>query len=139
HRRDRRRDRAHHRGTVGAWHRPARRGPPLIVALGRPGIYKSPANLRSMLEPGRVTAAALDAVRAAIRPGITTLELDAIAEKVIRDAGGSPNFMKEPGYHHTLCVSVNDEVVHGIPGSRVLEPGDLVSVDAGAEVHGWNG
>jgi len=109
------------------------------MGFGRPGIYKSPAQLRSMIEPGRVTAAALDAVRAAIRPGITTLELDAIAERVIRDAGGVPNFMKEPGYRHTLCVSVNDEIVHGIPGPRVIEPGDIVSVDAGAEVGGWNG
>jgi methionyl aminopeptidase len=92
-----------------------------------------------MVRPGIVTAASLAAVRAAIRPGITTLELDAIAERTIREAGGVPNFMKEPGYRHTLCVSVNDEVVHGIPGDRVLRPGDIVSVDSGAEVEGWNG
>ena len=111
----------------------------MIVGLFRPSIYKSASELRRMVEPGLVTAASLDAVRAAIRPGITTLELDAIAERTIRDAGGVPNFMKEPGYSHTLCVSVNDEVVHGIPGDRVLQPGDLVSVDSGAEVGGWNG
>ena len=92
-----------------------------------------------MVRPGVVTAAALAAVRAAIRPGITTLELDAIAERTIRVAGGLPNFMKEPGYHHTVCVSVNDEIVHGVPGDRVLQPGDLVSVDCGAEIDGWNG
>lgn len=102
-------------------------------------IYKSPADLRAMIEPGLVTAASLEAVRAAIRPGITTIELDAIAEAAIRSRGGVPNFMKEPGYHHTLCVSVNEAVVHGIPNSRVLEPGDIVSVDSGAEVKGWNG
>jgi len=102
-------------------------------------LYKSPAELRMMVRPGRVTAASLAAVRAAIRPGVTTLELDTVAESVIREAGGVPNFMKEPGYRHTLCVSVNDEVVHGIPGDRVLEPGDIVSVDSGAEVGGWNG
>jgi len=92
-----------------------------------------------MVEPGLITAAALDAVRAAIRPGITTLELDAIAEKVIRDAGAEPNFMLVPGYRHTICASVNEEVVHGIPGSRVLQPGDLVSIDCGAQLGEWNG
>lgn len=103
------------------------------------GIYKSPADIRAMVEPGLVTAASLDAVRAAIQPGITTLELDAIAEQAIRSRGGVPNFMKEPGYHHTLCVSVNEAVVHGIPNDYVLQPGDVVSVDSGAEVKGWNG
>ena len=102
-------------------------------------IYKSPAELRLMVEPGRATAASLAAVRAALRPGITTLELDAIAEATIRSFGAVPNFMKEPGYRHTLCVSVNDEVVHGVPGGRVLKAGDLVSVDSGAELGGWHG
>ena len=92
-----------------------------------------------MLEPGLVTAAALEAVRAAIRPGITTLELDSIAEQTIRDAGAEPNFMLEKGYHHTICASVNDDVVHGIPNTRVLESGDIVSIDCGAIVAGWNG
>ena len=103
------------------------------------GIYKSPAELRLMVAPGLATAASLAAVRGAIRAGVTTLELDAVAEAAIRGAGGVPNFMKEPGYRHTLCVSVNDEVVHGVPGARVLQPGDLVSVDSGAELGGWNG
>ena len=102
-------------------------------------IYKTAADIRAMVEPGLVTAASLDAVRSAIRPGITTLELDAIAEQAIRSRGGVPNFMKEPGYRHTLCVSVNDAVVHGIPNAYVLQPGDVVSVDSGAEVKGWNG
>ena len=92
-----------------------------------------------MIRPGLVTAAALAAVRAAIRPGITTLELDAIAERVIRDAGGIPNFQLEAGYHHTICSSVNDAVVHGIPSAFVISPGDIVSIDCGAEVDGWNG
>lgn len=108
------------------------------MKLGR-SIYKSPAQLRSMVQPGLVTAASLAAVRAAIQPGISTLELDAIAERTIRAAGGTPNFMKEPGYHHTLCVSVNDAVVHGVPNGYTLQPGDIVSVDSGAEVGGWNG
>lgn len=105
----------------------------------RSNIYKTAAELALMVEPGLITAAALDAVRAAIRPGITTLELDAIAEKVIRDAGAEPNFMLVPGYRHTICASVNEEVVHGIPGSRVLQPGDLVSIDCGAQLGEWNG
>ena len=92
-----------------------------------------------MVRPGIVTAASLAAVRAAIQPGVSTLELDEIAERTIRAAGGVPNFMKEPGYHHTLCVSVNDAVVHGVPTDYVLQPGDIVSVDSGAEVDGWNG
>jgi methionyl aminopeptidase len=109
------------------------------VAFGNKKIYKSAAELRLMVEPGQITAASLAEVRAAIRPGITTGELDAIAERTIRAAGAVPNFMKEPGYQHTVCISVNDEVVHGVPGKRVIQPGDIVSVDSGAELGGWNG
>lgn len=103
------------------------------------GIYKSPDELRALVAPGRITSDALLAVRDAIRAGVTTLELDAIAESVIRAAGGIPNFTLEPGYSHTLCVSINDAVVHGVPNDRVIEPGDIVSVDCGAEFEGWNG
>lgn len=92
-----------------------------------------------MVAPGLLTAAALAAVRSAIVPGVTTLQLDGIAEGVIREGGGVPNFMKEPGYHHTICASVNDEIVHGVPSGRVILPGDLVSIDCGAELGGWNG
>jgi methionyl aminopeptidase len=102
-------------------------------------IYKSPAQLRLMVAPGRVTAASLDAARAAIRVGATTLDLDAAAEAAILERGGKPNFKLEAGYHHTLCTSVNDEVVHGVPSARVLGPGDIVSVDSGAILDGWNG
>ncbi|MDR6572190.1 methionyl aminopeptidase [Curtobacterium sp. 320] len=110
-----------------------------MVRFRKPSIYKTPDELRAMVRPGLLTHDALAAVRDAIRPGITTGELDAIAERVIRDGGGIPNFQLVPGYRHTLCVSVNDEIVHGIPGERVIQPGDVVSVDAGAEVDGWNG
>ncbi len=92
-----------------------------------------------MVAPGLLTARALSAVREAIRPGVTTLELDAIAESVIRAGGGIPNFQLEDGYVHTICASVNDAVVHGVPGSRVLQAGDIVSIDCGAQVAGWNG
>ena len=105
----------------------------------RKNFYKTPAELRLMVAPGLATASSLAAVRSAIRVGISTLELDALAEATIRDLGAVPNFMKEPGYRHTICTSVNDDVVHGIPGPRVLEPGDIVSIDSGAELGGWNG
>ncbi len=108
------------------------------MAFGR-GIYKSPAQLRAMVEPGLITAAALDAVRALVAPGVTTAELDAAASRVITDRGARSNFQLVRGYRHTVCASVNEEVVHGIPGPRALEPGDIVSVDAGAEFRGWNG
>ncbi|GLI27974.1 methionine aminopeptidase [Agromyces rhizosphaerae] len=102
-------------------------------------IYKTPEQLRAMRAPGEATRAALAAARAAIRPGVTPIELDAIAEAVIHEHGGESNFKLVPGYRHTLCVSVNDEVVHGIPGSRPFAPGDIVSVDGGAQIDGWNG
>lgn len=107
-------------------------------------IYKTPAQLRQMVAPGRATAASLDAVADAVAAGVSTLQLDAIAEAAIEGAGGRSNFKLEAGYHHTICVSVNDEVVHGIPGSRILLPGDIVSIDSGAIVTGsdgagWNG
>ncbi|WP_082485228.1 type I methionyl aminopeptidase [Rathayibacter sp. Leaf296] len=105
----------------------------------RSSLYKTPAQLRSMIAPGLATAASLDAVRAAIRPGITTLELDTVAEAAIVALGGHSNFKLVPGYRHTVCASVNEEVVHGIPGGRVLAPGDIVSIDSGAEIDGWNG
>jgi methionyl aminopeptidase len=105
----------------------------------RTSLYKSAAQLRLMIEPGLLTAAALDAVRAAIRPGVTTRELDAIAEDTIRSRGGIPNFQLVPGYVHTICASVGADVVHGIPNDTPLKPGDIVSIDCGAEVDGWNG
>jgi methionyl aminopeptidase len=103
------------------------------------GIDKSPDELRAMVRPGLVTAAALAAVRDAIAVGVTTLELDAIAEGVIRSAGGVPNFALEPGYRHTICSSINDAVVHGVPSGRMIAVGDIVSIDCGALVDGWNG
>lgn len=85
------------------------------------------------------TAAALEAMRKAVRVGITPLELDAIAEQAIRDAGGEPNFKLEHGYRHTICANVNEHVVHAIPTDRPLEPGDIVALDVGAVIGGWHG
>lgn len=105
----------------------------------RRSIYKSPAQLRAMVEPGLITAAALDAVRDLIAPGVTTAELDAAASAVITGRGAKSNFQMVRGYRHTICASVNEQVVHGIPGDRALQPGDILSIDAGAEYKGWNG
>ncbi|REJ05824.1 type I methionyl aminopeptidase [Microbacterium bovistercoris] len=105
----------------------------------RRSIYKSPAQLRSMVEPGLITAAALDEVRTLVAPGVTTAELDAAASRVITGRGAESNFQLVRGYRHTTCISVNDQVVHGIPGERVLQPGDIVSIDCGAQYQGWNG
>jgi methionyl aminopeptidase len=105
----------------------------------RRSIYKSPADLRAMVAAGRATADALAEARRRVVPGATGLELDAAAERAIVAAGGRSNFKLVPGYRHTLCVSVNDDIVHGIPGDRPFRAGDLVSVDGGADVGGWNG
>ena len=102
----------------------------------RKSIYKNAAQLRAMVEPGLITAAALDAVRPLIRPGVTTLELDAEANRVILARGAESNFQLVRGYKHTTCISVNEEVVHGIPGERILQAGDIVSIDCGAQFQG---
>jgi methionyl aminopeptidase len=100
---------------------------------------KTNDQILKMRVAGLLTAKALAAVRAAVKPGVTTLELDAIAEKTIRDGGGIPNFQLVPGYFHTICASINSEIVHGIPSNKVLQAGDLVSIDCGAQVGQWNG
>ncbi|MGF3056993.1 type I methionyl aminopeptidase [Microbacterium sp. YY-01] len=105
----------------------------------RRSIYKSPSQLRAMVEPGLITAEALAGVRALIKPGVTTAQLDAEANRIIVGRGAESNFQLVRGYRHTTCISVNDQVVHGIPGDRVLQPGDIVSIDCGAQFRGWNG
>jgi len=95
-----------------------------------------------MREAGRVNALALETVRQMIRPGVTTAELDAAAEEVIRKHGGKPIFKGYPGpypFPATLCVSINEELVHGIPGKRRLKEGDIVSVDCGTLLKGFIG
>jgi methionyl aminopeptidase len=105
---------------------------------------KSAAQIERMAVAGRLVADVLDAVEAAIRPGVSTLELDAIAESIIRAAGGTPSFIGVPGakgaFRHSICVSIDAEVVHGIPSAtRLVREGALVSIDAGAIVEGWHG
>ncbi|HUB43249.1 MAG TPA: type I methionyl aminopeptidase [Streptosporangiaceae bacterium] len=101
---------------------------------------KTPAQLSVMREAGLVTAAALHAAAAAVEPGISTAELDAIAEREIRSAGALPSFQGYHGYPATICTSVNDQIVHGIPDeAQVLSAGDIISIDCGAIVGGWHG
>jgi methionyl aminopeptidase len=109
--------------------------------MSRHGVeLKTNEQIILMREAGLATAAALREVRKAIRPGVSTLELDAIAEATIIAKGGHSNFKLVPGYRHTICASINDEVVHGIPSAaRILKAGDIVSIDAGAEIGEWNG
>lgn len=106
---------------------------------------KTPDQVRLMRRAGLVVADALDAVVAAARPGVTTAALDAVAARAIADAGAQPSFLgygvdeDRPGFPGVVCLSVNDEVVHGVPGARALAAGDLLSVDCGAVVAGWHG
>ena len=102
---------------------------------------KTNAEILFMKEAGIVTAKAWAAVGAAIVPGVSTLELDEIAEKTITSLGARSNFKLVPGYSHTVCSSINNEVVHGIPSKdRIIQAGDIVSIDCGAITEaGWNG
>ena len=101
---------------------------------------KTPEQIELMRGAGLVVAAALDAMRAAAAPGVTTADLDAIAEQVIRDAGAVPSFKGYHGFPASICASVNEQVVHGIPSpEQVLQEGDLLSLDCGAILHGWHG
>ncbi len=101
-------------------------------------IVRNPQALQHIRRSGAILAATLDAVSAAVRPGITTLALDAVAEAAIRAQGGEPAFLGYRGFPRTLCVSVNDEVVHGIPrADQRLQSGDLVGLDLGARFEGW--
>jgi methionyl aminopeptidase len=102
---------------------------------------KTRAQIDLMRAAGLVVGETLDLLRRSVRAGMTTAELDRIAEDNIRSSGATPSFLgySEPPFPASICVSVNDEVVHGIPGPRVLADGDLVSIDCGAIVDGWHG
>lgn len=102
-------------------------------------IRKSPNELERMRRAGRITAVARDAVVEAVRPGVTTAALDAVAEEVIRGEGATPSFKGYRGFPASICASVNEQVVHGIPGDRVLKAGDLFKVDVGAVWEGFHG
>ena len=100
---------------------------------------KSPEQLVAMRAAGLVVADTLEMLRERVRPGMTTKELDTLADENIRRSGAVPSFLGYHGFTGTICASVNEEIVHGIPGTRVLEEGDLLSIDCGAVVDGWHG
>jgi len=99
---------------------------------------KTNAQLAKMNQAGLVLHEGLDAVVAAAKPGVTTHQLDQVFRAVLDKHGATSNFLGYYGFPATICASVNDEVVHGIPGDRVLEDGDVISVDAGAVIDGWH-
>ncbi len=101
---------------------------------------KSPREIVYMKKAGEIVALAHSAAKAAIKPGLSTLELDAICEKTILEAGGTPSFKGLYGFPNACCISVNNVLVHGIPSSdQILNEGDIVSVDIGACYHGYHG
>jgi methionyl aminopeptidase len=101
---------------------------------------KAPAQIECMYAAGQVVARTLAVLADAVRPGITTADLDAIAEREIRDAGAVPSFLGYFGYPASICASVNEQVVHGIPSAgQRLRAGDIISIDCGAILDGWHG
>ena len=102
-------------------------------------ILKTPAEIEVMAEASRVVAEALEIVRKEVRPGVSTDDLDRIAEEAIRARGGTPAFKGYRSYPKTLCASVNEQVVHGIPSKRKLKEGDIIGLDLGAIVGGFYG
>jgi len=107
---------------------------------GRDIEVKSPGEIEAMRAAGAVVARTLAAVTELAAPGVSTAELDALAEQTIRDAGAVPSFLGYRGYPASICASVNEQIVHGIPSAaQVLADGDLISVDCGAILDGWHG
>jgi methionyl aminopeptidase len=102
-------------------------------------VRRSAEELRTMRRAGRVVAEMHSTIRDALRPGVTTADLDRVARDVLARRGATSNFLGYHGYPAVICASVNDEVIHGIPGPRVLDEGDVVSIDCGAIVDGWHG
>jgi methionyl aminopeptidase len=106
---------------------------------------KSRSEIERMRQAGRIVAEVLDKVGAALRPGVSTADLDAMAEAHIRASGATPSFKGYPGinparpFPASICISIDDEIVHGIPGARTIRTGQVVSVDAGAILDGWHG
>lgn len=108
--------------------------------FGRDGIeYKTNDEIRKIRRASLVVAQVHAALRDATRPGITTADLDQVALETLTAAGAKSNFFGYYGFKGQICTSVNEEIVHGIPGSRVLQPGDIISLDCGAVVDGWHG
>ena len=109
--------------------------------FGRKSTFelKEPEEFEVMRAAGLVVADTLQLLRDSLKPGMTTADLDAIARDTIAGAGATPSFLGYHGFPAVICVSVNEEIVHGIPGDRVINEGDVVSIDCGAIVDGWHG
>lgn len=101
--------------------------------------YRTAEEIEKIRAANQIVAAALDRLEEIVKPGITTVELDREAEKLIRDLGGRPSFKGYRGFPNALCVAVNDQVVHGIPGKQVLKAGDIIGLDVGVEKDGYYG
>ena len=99
---------------------------------------KRPEEIAKMRHAGRILAGVLDALETELRPGVTTGELDRVAERLIRDAGATPSFKGYRGFPASICTSINEQVVHGIPGPRRIRDGDVVSLDVGCIWEGWH-
>ena len=107
--------------------------------MGKPGIkIKTPEQVEVMKVGGHILSEVLFALLDYVKPGVSEIELDALAEKMIRERGGEPGFMRVPGYKHTLCVATNDVVVHGIPSTYVLKEGDIIGLDCGVFYEGFH-
>ena len=100
---------------------------------------KSPREIEAMRKAGRITARARALAGSMVRPGVTTKEIDKAVRDFIKSCGAKPSFLGYGGFPGSACISVNDEVIHGIPGSRTLQEGDIVSIDVGAFVDGFHG
>ena len=100
---------------------------------------KSPNEIELMRRAGKITAAARALARDMVKPGVTTQQIDKAVFEFIKSQGAVPSFLNYHGYPGSACISVNDEVIHGIPGKRVLKEGDIVSVDVGAYIGGFHG
>jgi methionyl aminopeptidase len=112
----------------------------VAVSSKKPAVeLKTRAELETMKRAGLVAGTVLHEVGRSIRAGMTTKDLDVLAEKLLRQAGATPTFLGYHGYTASICVSINEEVVHGIPGKRVIKAGDVVSIDIGATVDGFVG
>jgi len=111
----------------------------MAMRTERPTAFrrKRPEEIAVMARAGRILADCLEHVASLVAPGVTTGQLDIAAETFIRDHGCTPSFLGYHGYPASICISVNEESVHGIPGARVVEPGDLVSLDCGVILDGW--
>lgn len=102
-------------------------------------VLKTTAELQKMRKAGAITAEALQLGGASLKPGITTGEIDRIIKQFIVSKGAKPSFLGYGGFPNSACISVNDEVIHGIPGKRVVQEGDIVSIDVGAYIGGYHG